>query len=568
MQSINNNDLTFVRIESCIFALSAVSQEVMDENKSNNEEIKQALNEYIKPICLTLFNSTLYKSPINATSLHLLNQICSFFKGYSFYICNTSELLQKSLKYTIEIPTKYQAIMVYECSQCFKKLLYHSISIWMKQLNDFENIVKFVIEQVGQGLPFYTNLTQNELDLLDDLTITDSTTCNYDPISRQQRGCALYYESICMIVDIYNDKNRQNSLINNLISNPIQISHSILQNANNQLNPSIFYQLITNLQIFSAFIRGLKTTDINNHPLIPHMEKILNLCLNSTKEIPHLISKDNNDINLNILYNAVCDIMEAVLDIFGSTTSNIIDGLVSMSLEILKGTKSEASARILRKMVSTFAKQTNLANNFTKLIKEAIIYFNSNNIEDIGECHKTINEIFECVNVMLETYSNKSEIWTQIVPNCIALSMTLLTKIQDRDGLKNALKILTSIFDSKKYNQELNNIGNELKKSLLPNLISILFNGIVSHFERMIASKVYDVYYNLINWDAQYIKQQTIIQLSKLQLNVFRDDENKQLFINAFWKQRINSRKFNLVMSTFYSVCHNYTTIDDFGTMI
>ena len=404
MNQENDVKLILVRIESCIFALSIIAQEVQDElmDEQNQQEIQEALNQVIRPICGALFNSNLHKPSINATSLHLLNQICQFFKGYSFYICNTSELLQKSILYTIEIPTKYQPIMVYECSQCFKRLLYHSVSIWMNQLNDFENIVKFVTEQIGQGLQFYNNLTQNQLDLLDDITIVDITESDpsvIDPISRQQRGCAIYYESICMVIDIYNDKNRQNSLINNLISSPIQICQSILQNITKQqqqhITVSIFYQLITNLRIFSAFIRGLTTTDTNNHPLIPHMEKILNFCVSSTKQIPPLTSSSSlneeqkssndshSDINLNMLYNAVCDIMEAVLDVFGSTTSNIVAGLVSMALEILKGTKSEASARILKKMVSTFAKQRHLANNFTKLIKEAIIYFNSDNVGDI-----------------------------------------------------------------------------------------------------------------------------------------------------------------------------------------
>jgi len=126
----------------------------------------------------------------------------------------------------------------------------------------------------------------------------------------------------------------------------------------------------------------------------------LNICVNATKQIPSIINniQTNDEFNINALYNAVCDVMEAVLDIFGSSTSNIIDGLVKMALEILKNSKCEAAARILKKMVSTFSKQLNLANNFIKLIKDAIIYFN--NIEEIGLCHKAITQIFEYIGSM------------------------------------------------------------------------------------------------------------------------------------------------------------------------
>jgi len=143
----------------------------------------------------------------------------------------------------------------------------------------------------------------------------------------------------------------------------------------------------------------------------------------------------------------------------------------------------------------------------------------------------------------------------------------MLTKIRHRDGLKSSLKILTLIFDPK-YTSPLNKIGNDLKKSLLPNVISILFNGMALHFERMVAAKVYDVYFNLMQWDPEYVKQQTMMELSKLQSNAFQDDENKQLFMTAFWRQRTNQRKFNLVMTTFHSVCHHHNTPDSFGAMI
>ena len=402
-------ELIFARIESCIFALSMIAQEVYDE--SNKQETQQILLQHIKPICEKLLNSNLHKMDMNAVILHLLSSICSFFKGYSFYICKTPDLLQKCLLYTIEIPTKYQPIMAYQCSKIFNPLLYHSTNLWMKQLNDFENVIKFVTEQIGQGQQFYNKISPKHLQLLQDATITDLDDDDpnvIDMITRQQKACSKYYESLCMIIDVYNDKNRQKSLINNLISQPIQICNKILKNLSNnsiQFNLSIFYQINTNLYIFSAFIRGLKTTETNNHPLIPHIEKILNISVN-TKQLPLLWQNTNNnnnnnndddmktnrrrneikmpqnlgDIDKNLLYDAVCDVLETILDIFRTNTQTILDGLVQTSLHLLKNTKSVSSARLLRKMVETFSVQTNVANNFLSLIKDAIIFFNNGNL--------------------------------------------------------------------------------------------------------------------------------------------------------------------------------------------
>ena len=58
------------------------------------------------------------------------------------------------------------------------------------------------------------------------------------------------------------------------------------------------------------------------------------------------------------------------------------------------------------------------------------------------------------------------------------------------------------------------------------------------------------------------------MQLSKLKINVWNNNENKKLFITAFWKQRINKRMFDVVMTHFYAVCHNYGQPEDFGAWI
>ena len=96
---------------------------------------------------------------------------------------------------------------------------------------------------------------------------------------------------------------------------------------------------------------------------------------------------------------------------------------------------------------------------------------------------------------------------------------------------------------------------------LIIDIISILFEGICNQFERYVARSAYPVYYNLILFDNIYIKQQTIIELNKLKLNIFTDKNNgnkhKEWFINSFWNQRNDKVKFEANLNNLHLVCHN-----------
>merc|ERR1712228_757240 len=212
----------------------------------------------------------------------------------------------------------------------------------MQQMTQFENIIKCVLTQIGNGNCFFCKLSEHELALLDDLTQTnmnDSDLCVIDSVTRQQRACAIYYESICAVIDVYDDRKRQQSLINNLISAPIQKCKQIL--SNNQLfssQSSVFFEFCSSLHIFCGIIHGLRSTETATHPLNDHIECILNICSDAIA-----IDASAAEQKLESLYNVICNVMEAILDIFGSKTKEIIDGLVRIALKILKCIKSECS---------------------------------------------------------------------------------------------------------------------------------------------------------------------------------------------------------------------------------
>eukprot|EP00483_Globobulimina_turgida_P012783 UN12807 len=115
-------------------------------------------------------------------------------------------------------------------------------------------------------------------------------------------------------------------------------------------NVSQLYDITANLFICKGIICGLKTTNIDsNHPLIAHIESILNICNNLIK------MNDENENENEMLYAAICEIIESILLIFGGSTINVLNVLIEIVLQILKNTKSQSSARILKKMVATFS---------------------------------------------------------------------------------------------------------------------------------------------------------------------------------------------------------------------
>lgn len=574
----------FLRIESCIFALAMIAQEVYDDR--DNKQIQQSLNQHICPILDAVLKSKqLYVAPLTATSLHLWNQICHFVRGFSFYLCSRPLLLQQCLRFMVEVPVQSQPVMAYECAKCFQSILYHSASRWTQNLNDFENIVQFVIESVGTGAVFWSNLKENEVSLLKELTITDIDDADpavMDVVSRQQRACAVYYEALCMVIDIYGDRKRQSAVMNRLTLKPTEQCDVILKENMKSIGRGDLQQLVADLRIFSGFVRGLKMTETAQHPLVVHIPKMLRISMTITRRIPQWKGNGNGNGNGNeqkqnhnddgngcdLLFDAMCDLMEAILDIFGSKTGQLLDAMVQIALEILKTTTSEASARIFKKMVSTFKGDKSVANKFVVLIKESMVYLGGDSVGDIRECQQTVCELFGCVGVMVTEYDDecKTEVWKQVVPQCIALQLKVLTRVQDRDALRATLKVMAMFFE-RKHRKWSMLIGDALKQSLLPNVMGVLFDGMTSRFERFVAKTSILVFWNLINFDAEFVRDQMAMRLKNANIAGFEGDEQKAMFLKAFWNQQKNRRKFDLVMTTFFGVCNNFDTADSFAAL-
>merc|ERR1712173_241711 len=134
--------------------------------------------------------------------------------------------------------------------------------------------------------------------------------------------------------------------------------------------------------------------------------------------------------------------------------------------------------------------------------------------------------------MILSNYRYTEQMTRQLIPCCISLCLRMLTTTQKREALVSALKILTKLFERKK--NKMNKVCHkvDLKQTLLPRLMKVLFDGISTHFERMVAAKAYDLYFYLMRWDWDYVKAATVRNLNECKAKAFENNnDNKNLFM-------------------------------------
>eukprot|EP01084_Bolivina_argentea_P016855 31486_1 len=121
---------------------------------------------------------------------------------------------------------------------------------------------------------------------------------------------------------------------------------------------------------------------------------------------------------------------------------------MQMILQILKNTKSESSARVIKQMVSIFMSNNNSNNDiekkFIKLIFDIISHYNNDNefsIDDIEIFYSTINEIFGAADV--KYYNSLGQILNELKneTNTILMGCAVLPHLRELvESIENDLE--------------------------------------------------------------------------------------------------------------------------------
>lgn len=400
-----------------------------------------------------------------------------------------------------------------------------------------------------------------------------------DVITKQQKACAKYYLSLCQVIDRYSDTKRKSNITQQILKQPFFECSNILKNAKNENKPifniSAYLQLSTNFYVFSAFIRGLGVhTPTIEHPLLSEIKNLLQMCIDCITILPVFWTKSNSnvnqrneislprtlsDIDINLLYSCICLMLESILDIFGNNTQSMIATIVQTIVQILKCTQSQASAKLLLKVISIYVVNEKnggiVGGQFIQLMSDIILFFSS--AVDISNCGLTVNEIYHCILKLIEMNKKSKEVWCHLLPISISLALKSMTKNQSSEGIIHGCKFLQSLFNPVQYRKRWSkNVTPELKLKIFPSIVNVLFEGIADKFQRGCISDASKAYYNVMQCNMELVFNHTQEICNKLSSSMGEHEQNRNLFLETFHVQRNNPQKFLMVLHALHNICH------------
>ncbi len=164
----------------------------------------------------------------------------------------------------------------------------------------------------------------------------------------------------------------------------------------------------------------------------------------------------------------------------------------------------------------------------------------------------------------MDKYSLKPEFLNKLLPASIQLCIEMMTKVNDRKTLKKTFGLLSAMFIRK---NAMRRISEPLKSGLAPKLITILFEGITSHFERHSIGHSSQVLFNIMQWDIHFTYDILLKKVKSLRKPHIKENDLKVL-AKSIKVQSSDYQGFCALMIDVYNVCRSNNTPDAFGAYV